>query len=119
MQSTGNIAKESKIYKLTALTLKSNKINNQGARTFAAGLRRNSTFKELDTADEDDMNNSGWRWIFAALLSSRCRLKKIRLDYIANDASTLLLSNVLLQNSVTLKTLCLIGSQDAMTATMP
>jgi hypothetical protein len=62
------------------------------------------------------MNTSGWRWIFAALLSSRCRLEKIRLHYIANDATTLLLSNVLLQNSATLNTLCLIGSHDAMTA---
>jgi hypothetical protein len=61
-------------------------------KNFCSGIRRNSTLKELDIADEDDMNNSGWRRIFAALLSSKCRLEKIRLDYIANDATTLLLT---------------------------
>jgi hypothetical protein len=55
-------------------------------KNFCSGIRRNSTLKELDIADEDDMNNSGWR------LSSKCRLEKIRLDYIANDATTLLLT---------------------------
>jgi hypothetical protein len=101
---------------LRVLTLNCNKMTNQGARTFAAGLRRNSTLKELEIVDEDDMNTSGWRWIFAALLSSKCRLEKVRLEYTANDATTLLLTNVLLQNSATLKTLCLIGSHNAMTA---
>ena len=51
-------------------------------KNFCSGIRRNSTLKELDIADEDDMNNSG----------SKCRLEKIRLDYIANDATTLLLT---------------------------
>ena len=55
--------------------------------------------------DTGDFQNAGWK----------------RFDWIILQMMLLhsYLPNVLLQNSATLKTLCLIGSQDAMTATMP
>ena len=85
-------------------------------KNICSGIRRNSTLKELDIADEDDMNNSGWRRILLLCLVQNAGWK--RFDWIILQMMLLhsYLPNVLLQNSATLKTLCLIGSHDAMTA---
>jgi hypothetical protein len=85
-------------------------ITDRGARTFAAGLRRNSTLKELDIVNNHGIHTAGWRFIFAAFLDSMCRFEKIRLEYTAYEFDTVLLANVLLQNSATLKSLCLDGN---------
>jgi hypothetical protein len=95
---------------LRTLTLDNNMITDRGARTLAAGLCRNSTLKELDIVNNHGIHTAGWKCIFAAFLDSRCRFEKIRLEYTADEFDTILLTNALLQNSATLKNLCLLGN---------
>jgi hypothetical protein len=90
---------------LKALHLLDARINDQWVNTFASGLSRNSTLKELEIRGAEEITEIGWQAIVAAI--PKCEVKKLAISSggnEVNDTVILSLSNSLLNNT-TVKTL--------------